>query len=184
MPKPDERGHNNMKPLKLIDTLIFGIEKTVVTVGLLALTVIVFVNAITRYVFSWSWVGTEEVSQFIVVWITFLGTSVCARKGTHITMSAFFDRLPHSKKRIASVLICSLSAVFCFGMSFLGWKLTQLVLSRGEVSAALRIPFWIVYVSLPLGLFFAGINYTRAAAQNLRKGTVDFGIEQEEEVML
>lgn len=184
MSKPIERGHNNMNLLKRIDTLIYETEKAIVTIGLLALTAIVFVNVITRYVFRWSWVGSEEVPRFIVVWITFIGTSVCARKGMHITMSAFFNRLPHDKKRIASILICSLAAVFCLGMSCLGWKFTQLVLSRGEVSPALRIPVWIMYLPLPLGLFFSGINYARAAAQNLKKGTAHLGIEQEEEVAL
>ncbi|NLS45535.1 MAG: TRAP transporter small permease [Firmicutes bacterium] len=173
-----------MSFLKPLDTLIYKIEKASVTIGLLALTVIVFANVVTRYIFKWSWVGSEEIPKFIVVWITFIGTSICVRKGIHITMSAFFNRLSYNKKRIACIIICILSAVFCLGMSYLGWKFTQMVLIRREVSPALRIPFWIMYLPLPLGLFFSGINYIRAAIKSLKEGTANLGIEQEEEVAL
>ena len=62
------------------------IEDVFCAVSLLLTTLILFVNVVLRYVFSASTSWAEEMIRYLMIWITFIGGSVCVRHSAHIRM--------------------------------------------------------------------------------------------------
>jgi TRAP-type C4-dicarboxylate transport system permease small subunit len=55
------------------------------------------------------------------------------------------------------------------------------VYQLGGIFPALRVPFFIVYLSAPLGLFLAGIQYSLAVVRNLTSEGVYLSFEIKDE---
>lgn len=168
--------------LNLIDGFLFRIEKGVIAIGLIVLAFMVFINVSTRFLLNWSWIGTEEISTFITIWITFLGTAFAARKGLHITMSALFDRIPERPRKVLWIIITFITAIFCFILAVFGWQLTQFAVSTGHVSSALRIPYFLFYLPIPIGMLLTGIQFGRIVIRNLKQKGLYLGSEAEEQM--
>ena len=149
------------KILKILDRIICEIEKFLVAFGIIILSFAVFSSVITRSLLNWAWIGTEELSQFLVIAITFWGTSWAVRENRHIAMTALLELAPVKAQKALMLIICLTTAFFCFIIGYIGWDYTKLAYRGGQVSAALMIPVWPVYLSVPIGMFLSGIQFTK-----------------------
>lgn len=153
------------------------IEEVIVGGGILVIAVSVIVNVICRTA-RITLIGSEEVAQFAIVWVTFLGVGLCARKGIHISMSAVTDRIPDEKKRkVLAIVIFGISAIFCLVLAVLSVQLIYAVYSRGQVSPALRVPVWYYYIATAIGFFLGSIHFFRVVLKNITQSGVHHGIE-------
>ncbi len=80
--------------LDLLDKITENMENYIMSIGLLSISVIVFVNVIARYFFNTSFSWSEELARYIIVWVSFLGVSSCARFDAHVKV----DLLPNLLK--------------------------------------------------------------------------------------
>jgi TRAP-type C4-dicarboxylate transport system permease small subunit len=152
--------------IKVIDRFICKVEEGVIAFGIILLTIFVFFGVCARTL-NFSWTGTEEVSMFLIIWVTFMATSWASREGRHITMSAFLDLAPERIRIIMLTVIGFITGLFCFGIAIVGCHFIYLALKVSHVTPALRVPLWPVYISLPIGLFLTGIQYIRIAFKTL-----------------
>ena len=81
-----------------LNRLIYRIEKTVVSSCMIVMAVILLASVAFRHL-NIVMVGGEEIAQFTVVWMTFWGMALCARKGNHIVMSAVLDKIPTKRRK-------------------------------------------------------------------------------------
>src|SRR5512136_2119041 len=65
--------------------------------GLLAL--ITFANVVVRYLTNFSFAFTEEISIFLMVIMTLLGSCSLMAKGGHLNITYFVDRIPPRYRR-------------------------------------------------------------------------------------
>jgi len=85
---------------KIIDFLSRTIRQ-LLTIFLLALSLIIFCNVLFRYVFSLPLHWTEEISTLLFVWVVFLGAADLQRQGKHIAIDTLYIRCsPAVKKRM------------------------------------------------------------------------------------
>lgn len=115
-----------------------------------ALCVITLLNVLTRYFSHVSFAFTEEISVFLVVLMTFVGTATAFSRGLHLAMLALVERLPWRVQRWQRIyaLLCGLSMfgiVMWFG-TLSWWDDVQ----TGLVSPGLGIPQWWYTAIVPL----------------------------------
>lgn len=135
--------------------LVAAARAVEVTVDLLsraavvAMTVLVLVQVVLRYVLNVPLVWVEEVTVFLMIWMAFMGAAIGVRRGAHIAMTILVDRLP---TRVARALFyASTLAIIAFSV-IVAWQGTLLALSvGGQRSAALGVPMGIPYIIVPLG---------------------------------
>ncbi|MCF7454302.1 TRAP transporter small permease [Vibrio sp. A1-1] len=142
-----------------INKLLEKIETTILISGILLIMINSVSNAIGRYFFSKSLYFTEELNQFLIVFITFAGFSYAVRQGRNIRMTALYDPLSKSKKKCLMILIS-----FCSGllMAYLCYLSTMYVLdikALNKVSPALIMPVYYVYIIIPVSLGIASLQY-------------------------
>ena len=58
------------------------------------MTLVAFVNVVTRYFIRFALAFTEEIVVSLFVWLTLLGTAIAFRQGAHLGFSFIVDRTP------------------------------------------------------------------------------------------
>ena len=77
------------KTLDLIQKLI----NIFLSVAIFAMTLIIFLQVISRYIFNSPLVWSEELSRYLFVWISFLAIADAVRTKSHIALSILTDRM-------------------------------------------------------------------------------------------
>jgi TRAP-type C4-dicarboxylate transport system permease small subunit len=113
------------------------------------MTVVAFINVITRYLVRYSLAFTEELVVSLFVWLTLLGTAIAFREGAHLGFTYLVDRAPRSLRRF-SVWLGALLGVGLFAL-LIYFGLGQIKSERllGTTSEALAIPQWWYTAGIP-----------------------------------
>jgi TRAP-type C4-dicarboxylate transport system permease small subunit len=110
---------------------------------------VTFAQAAGRYVFHFSFVWSEELSRYLMVWISMLGGAVAARRRMHFGFESLVAALPAALGRTARVA-ATLLAIVTFG--YLGWYGFKLAhFNMLQVSPALEWPMGVPYAAVPVG---------------------------------
>ncbi len=156
----------------------FEVCSLVLCVG--ALTALLITNFIAREFFT-SLYFAEEISEFLVIFTTFVGVSYGVRKARHIRMGAFLDMMPPFVEKIFIIIISAVSAFVMFFMANASYEYMMYSLQKAHVTPALKLPYWIFYVIIPIGFFMAGIQYIRTIVKNLVEKETWMSPEQQSE---
>lgn len=138
-----------MQFLSHLNTRLNSITTAAVIIFAIAMTVIVGYQVFRRYVMNASLIWSEEAARYLMVWITFLGSSVALRRGGHIKVTIVMNLLP---QRFHHFLVLGSYAVVSFTLVviiYYGFKLA--ITNMHQLSPALQMPIGIVYFCLPIG---------------------------------
>lgn len=149
------------KFFKLLDTGLHTLEKFILKWAIIVISVMTFGNVIYRLVTGGSWHFAAEISRLSVIVASFIGISYAARKGRHISMSAFFDLSPRPVKKALAIIIPFVTAIVLFAVGYFAVLYTHGIYESGRTTAALQFPFWLMVVAIPIGCFLGGIQFLR-----------------------
>lgn len=139
--------------------------RPIVGSALLFTTLLLFFNVIGRYIFGYSLKWGEELTNYIIIWITLLGGVICLRKGMQISMDAIVLQLNDTLKNHVKRITNSIGFAFSMVIAVLGIKLVASIFSYGQHSPALMVPMYIPYLILPISGFFMALEYLELVIQ-------------------
>lgn len=121
-----------------------------------AILICLGLQVLTRYVIEQPLSWTGEVSRYLMVWMTFIGASLCIRHHRLIRVEVILMKL--KPKQIMFIhMFAGVVSIFFYGMLiYLGIQITG-ILSLQQ-SPALQIPMYIPYLSVPIGGFLMICN--------------------------
>lgn len=157
------------------------IETTVLGAGVLAMALLLVSNVLSRNILGSSVRGAFELTQILIVVITFIGLGYGFRKARHISMSALYDQLQGTLRKAALVTIMLFTGALMFYLATIAVDYVQSAYSRGSRTTAYEIPWWIVYTVAPIGFTLAGIQLWLAAFRNLTTTGIYRSYTEEEE---
>jgi TRAP-type C4-dicarboxylate transport system permease small subunit len=128
-----------------------------VLVALLAVVTSGIVSRALGRPFVW----TDELASYLMVWLSMLGWMVATRRGVHIRVLAFFDRLPGTGRRLVEALFLLLIAVLG---AIVAVQAVHLYRTNSDVQA-ITMPISIGWLYLPL--IPAGLTMLLQAAIDL-----------------
>lgn len=152
--------------MKILDK----IEEIFCGTALLATTIILFMNVMLRYIFKSSTSWAEELIKYLMIWIAFIGGSICARTGAHVSIDFLYEYLSVKSKKMVFVVVNTIAAIFACIMMIYGIKVIGFTISMGQVSPALQIPMWIPYLAIPLGFFLMTIRFVQEVFKGIKGG--------------
>ena len=135
--------------------------------ALLAMTAVITLQIVCRFFFtalSWS----EELSRYLMIWLTFLGASMGVKRGAHIAVTFAVSSLPTNWQKGVALIVEGLSLYFFILVGYYGWKLMNL--QAFQVSAGLGISMRYVYLSLPVGGLLCAVHVLSEFLQTLLGG--------------
>ncbi len=129
-------------------------NRAVIFVMMAMMTTLVFVNVVTRYVFNFSIIWAEEVSQYLMIWIAYLAAGLALREGRHVALEILHDHLPAPLSRRVRVAVGVLVLAFLGMVTVLGFQFALFVWD--QETPVLNISLGIPCLAIPIGsLLFA-----------------------------
>ncbi|MDZ7372951.1 MAG: TRAP transporter small permease [candidate division KSB1 bacterium] len=143
--------------------------------GLVALAMGVLVvdvtwQVITRFVIRRPSSWTEELATFLLIWVGLLGSAVALRRGAHLGIDFFVNRMKPRNRLITELVV--FSSVAAFSLTVLvggGTELVRTTLSTGQVSPALRVQMGYVYLAVPVSGVFLALYSVESLIQRLAR---------------
>ncbi len=113
------------------------------------MAVVVFAEVLFRYALHLPLFWTEEFARYCLVWSSLLGAGVALKRGEHIAVTFFADKLPKGIQ-LWMPLVVQISIAALLGVIFWG-GLYLVIITRHQLSPALRIPMSWPYMAVPVG---------------------------------
>jgi len=150
------------------------------------LTAFIVVTALYLYItlnffpdgYSWS----KEISLIMLLWVGFLGASVCAHEGKHIQVGALKKVVPPSMSRFTDAIGYLLTAAFCFFMALLGYEYAAEAIQLEGRFEQTNIPDWVATIAVPAAFAMTMLRYIGAAFSSILGGS--YGAAPEEEALV
>jgi TRAP-type transport system small permease protein len=121
----------------------------VATIGLLvAMVLIVFMQVITRKLFSFVFVWSEEVTLLCLTWFSFVGIAIGFREKVHLAMDVVTSFLPAKLNRVVDRFIDL--CVFAFGVYLLVWGSKFTARMSYSTLPSTGLPNSVQYVIMPI----------------------------------
>ena len=174
--------------------LINMIEESLIALILGLMTVITFANVIARYVFNSNILWALETTVFLFAWLVLLGASYCVKTQSHLGVDVIINMVsPGMRKALAviSVACCLAFSILLLIGAWQYWapfagknvwyevndipmpgflKFLEDALNEGEPYE--KLPRFIPYFALPLGMLLITLRFVQAALQ-IFKGESD-----------
>jgi TRAP-type C4-dicarboxylate transport system permease small subunit len=135
------------------------IEKLVACVCVSVMAVLVFVNVIARYVFNHSLAVSDEMSTYLFVLMSFMGTAIAARRKAHLGLSIVTDHVSPKTRLVINMLMYGISALFCLLIVIFGVQMVVSQYQLGQETATMQWPEWIYGSFVPVGAAFSALAF-------------------------
>ncbi len=134
------------------ERVFIALNRWIVIVMTSVMVMLVFLNVVCRYIFNFSIIWAEEVSQYLMVWVAFLGAGLALREGRHVAIEMLQDRLSSGARRVTRHFLALLLIVFMVVLTVLGFQFAHF--AWGQETPVLNIPLGIPYLAVPIGALF------------------------------
>lgn len=157
--------------LRTLERAFVRLNEALVVLLMMAMTSLVLLNVVTRYGFRFSVTWAEELSRFLMIWVTYLGAGLALRAGNHVAFEYLQSLLPPRLVPWVRGLIAALMLVFLTFLTYYGWEFSQLTMRQR--SAVLGIPRGIVGLAIPIGAAVFGLHLIMTWRQFVEKSVRD-----------
>lgn len=131
----------------IIDKTLAGLLVTLMSV----MVVTVSWQVITRFLLNSPSSYTEELSTYLLIWISLLGAAYALRVRAHLGIDVLVRRLPNTQRRSVHVFAHIIIIIFSMvALVFGGSWLVYVTLDLNQLSAAFQVPMGYVYLVLPI----------------------------------
>jgi len=176
-----------IQPVTSFGKRIDQIEETLIALFLGLMTLITFANVIARYIFNDNLLWALEATVFLFAWLVLIGVSYCAKKGLHLGVDVILNMVSKPKRRILALLAVTACIAFSILLLIGSWNywypfitsrafletedipmpdfLQFLSVWLNEGEAYEKVPRFIPYFALPLGMALLTFRFLQAAWQ-------------------
>lgn len=121
---------------------------------------IILWEVVSRATFGQSRLWVIEVSEYSLLFITFLGAPYLLEKNMHVVLDLVYDNLGPAWRRVATVTNASLGLAICATLTVVGIMVVIDQYDVGVRQTTVMAPysFWIT-AALPLGMFLMSFQF-------------------------
>ena len=145
--------------MKVVKKIADNFEGYCCAVMLAVMSVVVFLQVIFRFVIKASLPWSEELSRYLLVYITYFGCAYGIKTGAHLGVEAFVLILPKTVQKAINVLVQIGGLVVCVLILKFGADIVFSQMQSGQLSPAMRLPMWRIFSASPIGRAFCVIRY-------------------------
>ena len=166
-PVLDEEGNWHAQDVE-VDLSVYRWEDWVCLVMFFLLAFDVFYQFFTRYVLGNSASWTEEIARYLLIIVTFLGSSMAVRRNTHIQVEFAFRYLPPAAGRALATFVDIARILF---LAYASWLSIDLVPRMHNLQmTVIDWPMSYVYGFVAAGFVLMTFRSVQVAALHWRRG--------------
>lgn len=144
------------------------IEEIVAAVCLSVMTVLAFANVVARYVFRASFSFSEEITTYLFVLLSLLGTAIAARRRAHLGLTILTDVVSPKVRRILHIIGYLFAVAFTGAIFYYGILMVLSQRQLGQITANMQWPEWIFGSFVPIGALFATVRFVQVLIEEIR----------------
>lgn len=163
----------------MIARLLNRVEEGIITLLLVTMTIVVFVEVVLRFGFNMGMVWSDEFVLHLSAWMVMLGASYGVKVGSHIGVDAVVRLMPPTARRITTLAAIAMCLVYC-GLFIQGsWVYLQKVHKIGIELEDLPITKWAAHSVLLIGFVLLAIRFLQLGWHVLQGKSDTFGFADE-----
>jgi len=166
--------------MKKVIGFLLSVEDFLFWVIILQMVLLTFVQVVLRYVFHNALSWAEELLRFEVVFVAFMGAALGMKYGSHIGVDALYNLSSPKMKKILKCIGYLLNSAFCFLLFYLAMVTLIKVKDSGQMTPAMGIPKYVLYLPLPLGSLIFAIRSTLQLLGGIQFASAPLMTEEEE----
>lgn len=133
------------------------------------MSILIFLQILFRYVFKLPLHWTEELARYLFIWLIYLGAILCIQWNRHLRIDIAINLFPEKYRGNIRKLGNIIFLIFCTVLFFVSLKVLSNIISSHQVSPAVQLPMYLVYLSVPvccIGMFFRLVQVLRKGYTN------------------
>ncbi len=171
-PAPDshvkrKRDQAMIRFFTAVEQSMTAIVRWIVILFMLAMTSMVFIQVVMRYLFNAPIGWAEELPRFAFVGLSFFGAAILIHQERHIRVTVFFDRFPPALRSIA-IFISHIGTLICIGFFLKGG--VEITLDEWmQIAPASQFHMGWVYLTIPVSAGLMAIYTLTSIVRNIRE---------------
>lgn len=149
----------------LSEKLNKGAEYLLITLGG-SMAFVLVLQVFFRYALNHSLFWSEELGRLFLVWLTFVGASVAYRRGAHIGIEFFVERLGPRLRRCVRVAVLLISLVLFVTMVVYGVRFGMML--KMQSTTTLGVSRLVPFAAVPLCGVLMSVHALAFLAAELR----------------
>jgi len=115
---------------------------------MVAITGVVFLQVVSRYVFRHPFDWPEELARFLFVWVALLGAALALKRGAHFSIEALVKKFSRGWQLSIALFINILLGIFVLIVTIKGFELAFRI--REQLSSGMEISMAFPYLAVPM----------------------------------
>lgn len=163
----------------MIARFVTHLEEGVVSLILVVMTLVVFVEVVLRFGFNTGMIWADEFVLHLSAWMVLLGASYGVKVGSHIGVDAVVRILPKPVRRGVTLVAIALCLIYCWLFIQGSWVYLQKVHRIGIELEDLPIEKWMAHSILLIGFVLLAIRFALLGWHVLQGKSDSFGFADE-----
>jgi len=159
-----------VRSLERLDAAIGRLENALMVLFFGVMILLAFAQIVLRNFMSIGLSWSEPLVRYLVLWVGFIGASLAAREGRHITIEIVKMRPSATGRRYLDALSQLCAVGVCAAMT---WAAVKFVRDDAQIGtrALLDIPTWMLETIIPAAFAVMSLRFLLRAVRALRKDT-------------
>ena len=163
----------------MIARFVTHLEEGIVSLLLVVMTLVVFVEVVLRFGFSTGMIWSDEFVLHLSAWMVLLGASYGVKVGSHIGVDAVVRLLPTAAKRAVTLVAILLCLIYCWLFIQGSWVYLHKVYRIGLQLEDLPVEKWVAHSILLIGFVLLAIRFVFLGVHVLQGKSDTFGFADE-----
>lgn len=137
---------------------------------IIVVTLLIVIDSAGRFLFNKPLTGGVEISILLSAFIVFGGLAYALIQGAHVQFTLFEVMFPPKGRRICDIFINLMGMLFmAFALYATSGQFWESWLARETMMAAVKIPYWLAKLALPIGFFLITVQFGFYLVSSIRK---------------
>ena len=149
---------------------VIGLLAFLAGIIIVLMMIAISLGVIFRFTPVGSMVWIIEITDYCLLWITFLATAWVLKLDGHVKMDMLLNRLKPGNQKIVNVITSSVGAIACLILAFFSIKVTwQHFESHNLFTRYLDVPSYPIMAIIPIGSLLLFIQFVRRTRNFMNK---------------
>jgi TRAP-type C4-dicarboxylate transport system permease small subunit len=150
--------------LRKMEIILTGVSWSVA----LLVTFLIVTDVFLRYFFNRPLPATWEISEILMPYIVFFPFAYTLTLDAHVRVSLIKERLSPRVQLSFEIITNLISFLLCVAITYWSWlNFRQSFAIGDEIMAAIRLPWWVGKMSMPIGMGLFAMRYLVLLIYNL-----------------
>lgn len=152
----------------MIGRITNRLEEGIISLLLVGMTLLVFVEVVMRFVFTAGAMWIQELTLHMSAWMVLFGASYGVKVGSHIGVDAVIKLIPEHIRRYVSMFAVSLCIVYCALYGYGAYIYLAKIKKIGIELEDMEFEKWIAHSILLIGFILLAVRFFQLMLKIIR----------------